>query len=139
MNASIRRLFAANTSWSVDLLIRLMLGAIFVFHGWGKVTGIEGTIGFFQKIGLEPATLLAYLAAYGEVIGGILIAAGLATRLAALNCAVIMLVAIVNVHLGQGFKGMEFQLLILVASLQLLITGAGRWSLDALVFGKRSA
>ena len=122
-----------------ELPIRLMLAAIFIYHGFGKVTRIEGTIGFFTKMGLEPAVPLAYLAAYGELIGGILIGLGLFTRLAALNCVVIILVAIFTVHVSQGFKGMEFQLLILASSLQLLMTGSGKVSIDHVLRSKRLA
>lgn len=120
-----------------ELPIRLTLAVIFIYHGFGKVIGIEGTAGFFSKIGLEPSVPLAYLAAYGELIGGILIGLGLFTRLAALNCLVIILVAIVTVHLSQGYKEMEFQLLILASSLQLLITGSGTVSIDHFLRSRR--
>lgn len=119
-----------------DLPLRLMIAAIFIFHGYGKINGIEGTAGFFASVGLEPSLPLAYLAAYGEFLGGVLIGLGLFTRLAALNCMVIIGVAIASVHWGQGYKGMEFQLLILVSSLQLLISGAGSISLDKIIRDK---
>ena len=132
----LKKILSNNQTVYLDLPLRLILASIFIFHGYGKVNGIEGTAGFFSSVGLEPSLPLTYLAAYGELIVGILIGLGLFTRVAALNCAVIILVAITSVHLGQGFKGMEFQLLILASSIQLLISGSGSISLDKLIRDK---
>lgn len=120
-----------------ELVVRMMLAIIFIYHGYQKLTGIDATVAFFASKGLEPALLLAYLAACGELIGGILIGLGFLTRLAALNGIIIMIIAIITAHLDQGFKGMSFQLLILACFVMFLISGAGRFSIDYRLRTKR--
>jgi putative oxidoreductase len=116
------------------LLIRLMLAAVFIYHGWAKAGNIEGTLGFFTQIGLGNITLV-YLAAYGELIGGILLALGLGVRYAAPVLMIIMAVAIQTVHLTKGFNimagGYEYALTLLVVSAAISMLGAGKYSIDA--------
>lgn len=126
------------------LLLRLTLGAIFVAHGsqklfgaWGG-GGIEGTGQFFAQNGLKPGEALAVLAGTGELVGGILLALGLLTRLGALAIAVPMVIAIVAVHLpGPFIDGFEFPLALLAAAIVMLLVGPGRLSLDARIAGRR--
>ena len=126
------------------LLLRLALGAIFVAHGaqklfgaWGG-GGIEGTGQFFAQNGLKPGEALAVLAGTGELVGGILLALGLLTRLGALAVAVPMVIAIVVVHLpGPFVDGFEFPLALLAAAILMMLVGPGRLSLDARLGGRR--
>jgi putative oxidoreductase len=77
--------------------------------------------------------------AFVEFFGGIAILLGLLTRLAALGVGATMVVAILTVHLKNGFfapTGVEFPLALLASAIALIITGAGAFSLDA-VIGKR--
>ena len=121
------------------LLLRLILGVVFIYHGWAKVTNIEGTLGFFSSIGLG-STALVYLAAYGEFLGGILMILGLWTRLVAPVLVIIMAVAIQTVHLKNGFSaaagGYEFALTLLVVSDAAGMLGAGKYSVDAYMHRK---
>jgi putative oxidoreductase len=116
------------------LLIRLVLGAVFIYHGWAKVGNIDGTLAFFTQIGLGNLTLV-YLAAYGELIGGILLVLGLWTRYVTPVLVIIMAVAIQTVHLKAGFNimqgGYEYALTLLVVSAGLGMIGAGKYSVDA--------
>jgi putative oxidoreductase len=79
---------------------------------------------------------MALLAGGGEFFGGLLIIAGLMTRLAALSAAITMLVAIVSVHLANGFfisnNGYEYAFALLTMAAALIIRGAGSVSLDRL-------
>jgi len=113
------------------LLIRISLGAIFIFHGWAKVSNIDGAVGMFASMGI--GTLLTYIAAYTEFLGGIAILVGVATRLAGGLLSIVMVVAIALVHFKNGFNmangGYEFQLLILVCSIAIAIVGPGKYSL----------
>lgn len=128
-------------SWAA-LPVRLALGVIFLAHGAQKLFGafggygLAGTAGFFEeKLGMTPGLLWAGLAGAGEFFGGLLVLAGLATRLGGLTLAVTMLVAIVKVHGGAFFlpAGMEYALALLAASVTLVIAGGGAASLDALL------
>lgn len=89
------------------LALRLYLVPVFWMAGTRKIDGIEGTIAWFGNpewgLGLPFPTLLAYLAAYSEAIGAILLALGLATRWISVPLIVTMLVAIFAVHWGNGW------------------------------------
>jgi putative oxidoreductase len=126
------------------LLLRLALGAIFVAHGAGKLfgafggDGIEGTGAFFAQNGLKPGEALAVLAGSGELVGGLLLALGLLSRLGALAVAVPMVIAITVIHLpGPLVGGFELPLVLLAAALVVLLAGPGRFSVDA-TLGRRS-
>lgn len=115
------------------LILRITLGAIFVAHGWGKIQGIEGTIGFFGSLGLTP--FFAYLVAWVEFVGGIVMILGITVREAAMLFSIILLTAIYLVHWKQGWKGMEFPIILLGASLALVFLGSGKYSLGK-IFSK---
>jgi putative oxidoreductase len=80
---------------------------------------------------------LALLAGSAEFFGGLLLIIGLLTRPAALALAFTMLVAMVTVHLQNGFfmsnNGYEFALALLAASLALAVSGAGKLALDSVI------
>ncbi len=93
-----------------------------------------------ESIGLGPGMVMAAAAGGMEFFGGIAIILGLLTRAAALGAAVTMLVAIVSVHLENGFfmanNGYEFALMLLLVALALVIRGSGHVSLDNRLFGQ---
>ena len=127
------------------LALRLALGAIFVWHGHDKIftIGHAGVTGFLDSLGLPFASLMAYILAYGEFIGGLLLIVGLLTHWAAKFGLIVAFVAFFTVHVSNGFSiangGYEFIVLIGAASLSLLITGAGRHSLDCLWLNKSNS
>lgn len=125
----------------VDALpIRIGAGAIFAAHGaqklfgWFGGYGLEGTAGWMTSIGLEPGYALALLAGSAEFFGGLMLIVGLLVRPASAVLAATMVVAIVSVHLTNGFfmsnNGYEFALALLVISVSLAIRGAGSYSVD---------
>jgi putative oxidoreductase len=119
------------------LVLRAALGLIFAWHGYDKVfvKGMPAITGFMGSLGLPFPTLMAYLLSYGELIGGILLILGLLTYWIAIVDIVIALVAFFTVHVTKGFAvgngGYEFIMLIFAASVSLLVSGAGKYSLDA--------
>lgn len=116
------------------LLIRVALGVVFLYHGWTKVADMEPVIGFFGTLGFAP--WLAYLVAWVETIGGVALIFGVFTRYAAIVLAVVALVALVKVHLPNGFSvsagGYEFILVLLLGSIALVTMGEGKYSLGRL-------
>ena len=89
------------------LALRLYLAPMFWMAGINKVVGIENTIEWFGNpdwgLGLPFPTVLAYLAAYTEVIGAVLLVMGLATRWIAIPLMMTMLVAMITVHWEHGW------------------------------------
>lgn len=124
------------------LLIRSMVGVVFVFHGAQKLFGVfggpglEGFTGFLTQLEVPMPAVSAVLAAVAEFGGGLALIAGLGTRLVAVPLVITMLVAALKVH-GSAFAaqagGMEYALTLAVVTAGLGLTGAGRWSLDALL------
>ncbi|HWH07430.1 MAG TPA: DoxX family protein [Candidatus Paceibacterota bacterium] len=115
-------------------LLRVVVGLIFIMHGYQKLTmGVEGVTGFLGGLGFPMPALFAVLLIAAELGGGILLVLGVLTHWVAKILALVALVALVTVHLQNGFflpGGYEFILLILVASISLVLTGPGRYALD---------
>jgi putative oxidoreductase len=122
------------------LILRLFLGFVFVMHGSQKLlgafggSGVTGFAGSLTKYGIEPHLLWAWVVAITEFVGGICIFFGFLTRFWAAGLVIDMAVAVVKVHLVNGFfwskGGFEFVLTLGVIALVLLMTGPGSVSMD---------
>ena len=118
------------------VVLRVVTGLIFLYHGWGKVAmGGDAVAGFFASVGIPAASLMALLVTWGEVLGGIALILGFGTHWVAKLNIIIMLGAIYFVHLANGYdamnRGYEYQLLILVVNVFIATMGAGAYSIDA--------
>jgi putative oxidoreductase len=122
-------------------LLRVGLGAILMVHGWHKLNDIPGTVASFTSLGIPGPEVSVYLAIMGELFGGLGLALGALTGLAALGPALTMIGAIYFVHREHGLLaqhgGFEYPLLILLASLYFAAHGAGPLSVDSLVARQR--
>jgi putative oxidoreductase len=119
------------------LLLRLLLGVVFVMHGSQKLLGgggIEGFAAGLAKMGIEPHVLLAWVVAITEFVGGICIIFGFLTRFWAAGLVIDMAVAVFKVHLVNGFfvskNGFELALTLGVLALAVVFTGPGSLSVD---------
>ncbi|MBT2729678.1 DoxX family protein [Bacillus sp. ISL-75] len=126
------------------LIIRLVIGLLFVGHGaqklfgWFGGYGLKGTGGWFESIGMKPGVTMALLAGLAELIGGILFALGLLTPLAGIMIAGTMAMAIVKVHAPNGLwataNGYEYNLTLLAVAIGIALVGPGQYALDSLLF-----
>lgn len=116
------------------LLLRLALGAVFIYHGWAK-WGMEA-----------PNTMMTILK-IAEPLGGIALVLGALTQLASLGLAIIMVGAIYMKMTGfgqapfnvtgtfapQGGMGWEFDLVLLAGAIVLMVMGAGKYAVDGMM------
>lgn len=114
------------------LLLRLGTGlSMALGHGWGKLQSwSELSKTFPDPLGIGSTYSLAG-ALLGELVGPVMIALGLGTRVAAIPAAFTMGVAVFVIHAADPFAKQEKALLFLLAFVAILFTGAGRYSLDA--------
>jgi putative oxidoreductase len=129
--------------WGLTVL-RVVTGLVFFMHGYTKVFvwGFEGTAAGFGQMGIPLANIAGPFVGLLELLGGLALVAGLATRWISIPLAVTMLVAIVQVHLAKGFfapEGYEFPLTLLAATVGLTLTGGGALAVDNLITARRSA
>jgi putative oxidoreductase len=114
------------------LVMRLALGAVMTGHGYHKVFGgLHHHVQFVTSLGLPGWT--AYLSAFAEFFGGILVLIGLFTRVAALAICIDLSVAIAKVHFHNGLMGQggyEFPLALAALAFGLIFLGAGPIAFD---------
>jgi putative oxidoreductase len=119
------------------LILRVVAGAGLMLHGWSK---IQTPFAWMGPHASTPGPIQA-LAALGEFGGGFLMILGLITPLGAFGALCVMIGAWALVHRGMPWinpKGKSFELASLygLIALTLLFTGPGRFSLDAMLFGR---
>jgi putative oxidoreductase len=124
------------------LLLRVLVGALFVGHGTQKLfgsfegPGLKATAEGFDQMGMRPGMVNAIAAGVGEAGGGLLLAAGFLTPVGAASIIATMMTAIHRVHLKNGpwvtKGGYEYNLVIILALLTLVEEGPGPVSVDAL-------
>jgi putative oxidoreductase len=130
--------------WS-PVFIRLALGIPMLVGGVGKVfaigpkpMGISGFAGFLASLGVPLPTIAAWGVGLLELVGGILLLAGLAVRVTGALMAINMLVATVLYHLPNGYaatsNGIELTLVLTLIAVALVLSGPGALSLEHALF-----
>jgi putative oxidoreductase len=106
-----------------------------------KWADINAVAEWFGSMGIPFPTLNAYMAASTEIIGVVLLTLGLFTRVISIPLIIIMIVAIKSVHLSHGFSagdnGFEIPLYYMLFLLLFVAFGAGKFSLDHLLFKEK--
>lgn len=123
------------------LLVRLVVGLLFVGHGaqklfgWFGGYGPKGTGGWMESIGIKPGIMMAVLAGLMEMVGGLLLTSGLFTPVAGLLIVLVLLGATFKVHIKNGLwitaDGYEYPLVLISIVVALALIGAGPYSIDA--------
>ncbi len=124
----------SNQSWAFTIF-RVVVGSVFLAHGLQKVFmyGFHGVAGAFASMGVPVPAVTSVIVALVELLGGAALILGFLTRWAAILNGFDMFVAVLLVHLKNGFfnpMGVEFPLTLLVACIVLAIHGPGAASVD---------
>jgi putative oxidoreductase len=128
------------------LFLRLVVGIVFVLHGYPKWGSLGGTAQFFGSLGIPAPGLFAPIVAFVETVGGLALIVGVLTRYAGLLLAIDMIVAFLTFKTKIGFiapmdkpgpPGGELDLLLLAGSLIIATLGPGAFSLTRMM-GKKS-
>ena len=120
-----------------SLALRVGLGTIFIYHGWGKVFAPEHRWGTKWHDNLEP--ILQAAVAWGELLGGVALLIGFLTPVAAAGIIAIMAGAIAQVHGKHGFglpKGYEYNFALIIMCVALILIGSGSFAIDRFIFRK---
>jgi putative oxidoreductase len=122
---------------AAPLVLRVVLGGLFIWHGIDKFdAGISMVEEMFTMWGVPAPGLAAPLVAIIEIVGGIALVLGLATRIAATLLSVVMIGALIYVKQDLGIissgpmPGAELDLALLAGLIALVVLGPGRFSLD---------
>ena len=125
------------------LILRLVLGLLFIGHGaqklfgWFGGGGLKGTSGWLGSMGMRPAWFWALMAALSEFGGGVLLVLGFLNPLGSLGIIAAMVIAIAKAHWSKGLwntkGGIEFPLMNLTAALAIGLLGAGAYSIDGVL------
>jgi putative oxidoreductase len=122
------------------LVLRVVIGLLFVGHASQKLfgvfggAGLKGTADLFDGLGLRPGRLHASAGGASELVGGALLALGLVTPVGAALAIAVMVAAVTTVHLPKGIwntnGGYEYNVVLIAAAFALAGVGPGNWSLD---------
>ncbi len=122
------------------LILRLVLGITFFAHGaqklfgWFGGHGLKGAAGMAERLGVRPPELWGLVTGLSEFLGGLGVAFGFLTPIAAALIIGVMIVAILRVHAPKGFfntgGGIEFPLMNIAAAACIGLAGPGIYSLD---------
>jgi putative oxidoreductase len=119
------------------LVLRLVVGPVFAFHGFAKIFRggrLVGTAGWFDSMGMRPGHVHARLAAGSELLTGTCLTLGFLTSFAGMGIVGLMAVAVWTVHRGHGLlitqEGWEYCLVLSTIGVVIATIGPGQWSLD---------
>jgi putative oxidoreductase len=128
-------------SADVGLLVTRIVGglSLALAHGWGKVPPSPRFISRTEGMGFPLPEFFAWMAAFAEFGGGLLLAAGLFTRPAALLVMAHTLVIVFAAHAGDPFSAREKGVLFFAVAALHVLAGPGRYSIDRLIHARRAA
>ena len=135
------KLFGSPSPDSVNIglaVLRVGTGVVFLNHGYQKmfVWGFSGVTDAFTHMGVPLPGVIGPLIELLEVFGAVALIVGFLTRPLAVAFVCDMLGAILLVRLKEGFSHFELEFMLCASALALFFTGAGRFSIDALIAGR---
>lgn len=116
--------------WAL-LVLRVVVGIVFIYHGWGKLMGdmpgIAGFTGMLKSMSFPAPAAMAYIAALTELVGGVAILLGVFAHVFAIFTGFTMLIAFAVAHKFQLGAG-DASIVLLACSIVIALMGAGRYS-----------
>ena len=128
---------ALNTDLAT-LLLRLIFGGMFVYYGYMKAANYEAFASMFQDIIGIGAKLSFNLVIFAELVCGFFILIGLLTRFSVIPVFITMIIAFFVAHANDGFNDKAIAFVYMLLCIVIFILGSGRYSADAVLFGKDS-
>jgi putative oxidoreductase len=132
--------YAERSADAVALVARLLIGWLFLDYGWMKLLGHAGTVRYLTSLHVPMPELMYWPAMLAELVIGITLIVGIATRYASLFTFVYLIIATAIAHrywevpsaaVGAQYANFCKNLAIMGGTLLLYVLGAGRFSLDA--------
>lgn len=124
-------------AWIGPLLVRLTVGLVFATTGWGKLQNLDNVVQFFESLGIPAPGFHAAFVSGLELVGGLLVLAGLGTRIFSALLIGVMAVALWTARWSELHGVVDLantiELTYLVMFAWLVVSGAGAVSLDHLL------
>ncbi len=127
-------------SWGTDgvaLLLRLLFGGLFMYHGYQKIAGYDTILPHFKDFIGIGARLSFKLVIFAEFFCGFLVVIGFLTRFALVPIFITMIVAYFIAHAGAAFGVRQMAFIYLVLCIVIFILGPGKYAVDRYVFRPR--
>lgn len=136
----LKRLFANEPimeTWLV--IIRVIIGILIAAYGLeiSDAEKMKGNVAWLTDIHFPAPVFMAFLGKITELAGGILLIAGLCTRLVSIPLAIDMSVVIIFMGNGKILGDAQLPFLFVLFFLSFIIYGGGKWSLDNLFFNRK--
>ncbi len=138
MNNTLLRTTSLNTDMAA-LLLRLIVGGLFIYHGYGKLEKYDEYLAMSKSIIGLGASIEFNLVIFAEFFCGIFVALGFLTRLTIIPIFITMVVAYFIVHSKDAFQVKELAFVYMVLSPVVFILGSGKYSVDSLLFQKKKS
>jgi putative oxidoreductase len=119
------------------LLLRLIFGGLFIYHGYTKIASFDEILPHFKDIIGIGSKLSFILVIFAEFFCGLLVFLGFLTRLTVIPIFITMFVAYFIAHADDPFQNKELALVFLLLSIVIFISGSGKYSLDKILFNNR--
>lgn len=132
------RIYRNQNSSAGALILRIVLGVLFITAGWMKVTQIDMIVGFFAQAGYT--SFQAHLVAWTELIGGVLVLVGFLNKPATVALSVIMAVVVFGGYPDQDYNifwGNNYEFMILTGLMALYFVGPGKYSIGHWILSRR--
>lgn len=112
------------------LILRVVLGAVMIYHGLPKLKNLKATGDGFSGMGFRPGGFWALVVGILEFVGGIMLVVGLLTQFVSIILAAQFLVILLKLKKFKNMKEYEYDMVLFASLLVLATVGGGVWNID---------